>query len=249
MQRLLLHGWQQALSVRRRPPPSWEPAALRDELEQELRCGLLEARFPALLDHGHGSYLCDFDHRWRPLGEQPKTVVFQSRGVWLAAHGWGRYPQDERYEQAARHGAAFLRDAQWDERHGGFFWRLERSGELDPSWHGVKHAYGLAFGIFGLAAYAQASGCAASADLAMETFRWLETRGHDPEYGGYAEYFTREGTPVSTATPATEAPLRSRDPLGTPVGCKSMNAHTHLLEALTALYRLRPSCWRSCATG
>src|SRR5207244_2886099 len=40
---------------------------LRAELETEAR-RLISCWFPRCVDHEHGGFLCDFDHRWRPKG-------------------------------------------------------------------------------------------------------------------------------------------------------------------------------------
>jgi len=201
-----------------------------------LRRDVLQAWFPRTLDHVSGGYLSNFDHRWRAGAEQPKTVVFQARALWLAARGWEREGADSTYRLAAEHGYAFLRDRQWDPEHGGYFWRLDRSGTDIATLGGVKHAYGQAFAVFGLAAYASVSGSSEALHRAWEAFLWLERHAYDRRHGGYFEFYTREGHRVVAADAGT-----GRDPLGTPLGLKSMNAHVHLLEAFTALYRLRPA--------
>src|SRR4051812_4041273 len=166
------------------------------EIEQHLRKSLLEVWFPRCLDLEHGGFLCDFDYRWQPAGQQPKSIVFQGRNTWLAARGAVRYGGDSRYAAAARHGFAFLRDKQWDREHGGWYWKLDRAGEVTPETKGVKHAYGVGFGIYACAAVYEATKDPAALDLAKKGFDWLEAHGHDDASGGYNEYFTREGKPI-----------------------------------------------------
>jgi mannobiose 2-epimerase len=209
----------------------WNPAHLRAQVETALWPGLFEVWFPRILDRNEGGYRCNFDHHWQAQATQPKTLVFQSRALWLASQGWARRPDDPRYREAAMHGYTFLVEHLWDADFGGFCWRLRAREETT-----VKHAYGHAFGIFALTAYASVSRCATSASLAFRAFEWLDAHGHDAQHGGYHEFFTRDGIRLTDRSSA----LGDRDPLGTPVGHKSMNAHVHLLEAFTALYRLRP---------
>ena len=208
---------------------------LRDEVEQSLRKGILEVWFPRALDRDHGGFLCDFDYQWKPSGAQPKTIVFQSRLTWLASQAAMRYPDDPRYREAAAHGFKFLRDRLWDKQEGGgWYWHLDRAGSVDAEWKGVKHAYGIAFGIYACAAYYRATFDPQALQLAKDAFAWLERHGHDESVGGYQEYFGRDGDPIFDVS---SNPLnRDRDAIGTHVGLKSMNTHIHLLEALSALY-------------
>src|SRR4051812_45984804 len=211
---------------------------VRDEIEQHLRNGLLEVWFPRCLDRENGGFLCDFDYRWQPAGQQPKSIVFQGRNTWLAAQGVMRYPGDPRYLEAAKHGFSFLRDRQWDKEHGGWYWKLDRAGNVTPQTKGVKHAYGVGFGIYACAAVYRATKDPEALDLAKRGFEWLDTHGHDDKFGGYNEYFARDGTPILDA--ASNPLGGDRDSIGTKVGLKSMNTHIHLLEAVAGLYEVWP---------
>lgn len=211
-----------------------------DQIESALKGGLLEIWFPRCLDRENGGFLCDFDSQWRPAGKQPKSIVFQGRMTWLASQGAMRYPQDSRYREAAEQGFRFLRDVQWDKTHGGWYWHLDRKGEQTPEWKGVKHAYGISFGIYGSAAYYAATKDPEALDLAKRGYVWLEQHGHDAKSGGYFEYFAEDGSPILTdaANPLPNHP--KTDAIGTRIGYKSMNTHIHLLEALTELYQVWP---------
>jgi mannobiose 2-epimerase len=211
-----------------------------DQMETALRAGLLEIWFPRCLDRENGGFLCDFDYQWQPSGRLPKSIVFQGRMTWLASKAAMRYPQDKRYREAADQGFRFLRDVQWDKTHGGWFWHLDRQGRQTPEWKGVKHAYGIGFGIYGAAAYYAATKDPAALDLAKAGYSWIEQHGHDPKSGGYFEYFADDGSPILTDA-ANPLPNHAKtDAIGTRIGYKSMNTHIHLLEALSELYRVWP---------
>ena len=211
-----------------------------DQIEAALKSGLLETWFPRCLDRENGGFLCDFDNQWRPAGKQPKSIVFQGRMTWLASQGAMRYPQDPRYREAAEQGFRFLRDVQWDKTHGGWYWHLDRKGEQTSEWKGVKHAYGISFGIYGSAAYYAATKDPQALDLARRGYAWLEQHGHDGKSGGYFEYFAEDGTPILTDADNPLPNHPKTDAIGTRIGYKSMNAHIHLLEALTELYQVWP---------
>lgn len=215
-------------------PPVAAAPDLHDEVERQLRQNLLEVWFPRALDREHGGFLCDFDYEWKPSGRQPKTIVFQARCTWLASQAMLRYPDDPRYAEAARHGFKFLRDTMWDAENGGWYWHLDREGNVDAPWKGAKHAYGIGFGIYACSAYFLATKDAQGLELAKKGFEWLERHGHDDRNGGYHEYFLRDGTRI--LDDSLDPVGNGRDAIGTRIGWKSMNTHIHLLEALTALH-------------
>ncbi len=202
-------------------------AALADEVEYGLRAEILDAWYPRAVDREAGGFLSGFDRTWQPVGDQRKMIVTQARHVWTTAQA-AMWTGDAAYGEMALHGAAFLRDAMWDDEHGGFYWLVERDGTplAEGAGQPEKQAYGVAFGIYGLAAAHEATGDEAALDLAVEAFRWLDAHAHDAEHGGYFNLLARDGTPY-------------RDGLGrTPP--KDQNSSIHILEAFTELYRVWP---------
>ena len=202
-------------------------AALADEVEHGLRAEILDAWYPRAADREAGGFLSGFDRAWTPVGDQRKMVVTQARHVWTTAQA-AMWTGDAAYGEMALHGAAFLRDRMWDERHGGFYWLVERDGTPVDEGPGQpeKQAYGVAFAIYGLAAAHEATGDEAALELAQEAFRWLDARAYDPEHGGYFNLLAADGTPY-------------RDGLGR-IPPKDQNSSIHILEAFTELYRVWP---------
>src|SRR2546425_5055006 len=123
--------------------------ALADELETALR-ELLEAWYPRCVDQEHGGFLCDFDHRWRPSGDQLKMLEFQARTTRAAARV-AAVPGFEFYREMATHGWEYLRDVMWDRESGGWFRMLDRAG--NPLEGRSKHAHGSAYAIGACAAH------------------------------------------------------------------------------------------------
>ena len=214
-------------------------SALVGSLDAQLLAEL-DCFFPRTVDAA-GGFVASFGNDWTaaPAERQSKHVVFQSRQTWTAAAVAVRRPAlADRFLPIARHGADFLQNAMWDAEDGGFYWELGRDGK--PTGGVEKNVYGQAFALFGLAAAGQATGDAAYLDAAYAGFDWLDAHAHDAAAGGYFEQLRRDGTPILDPRQGGR-PGAANDPMGIPLGYKSMNAHIHLMEAFTQLYRARPT--------
>ncbi len=195
---------------------------------------LLDPWYPRALDDAYGGYLSNFAHDWEPDETQDKFIVTQARHVWTTARAAEFFADSsdgrrQAYLDMAAHGVAFLRDHMWDEEHGGFRSLAARDGQAlegEDSFSQGKTAYGNAFGIYGLAAYADVSGDEEALEFARRAFGWFDDHAHDPEHGGYFQFFERDGTPLTEG-------WRGRPP-------KDQNSSIHILEALTELYRVWP---------
>ncbi len=197
------------------------------EAFQASETALLDTWYPRVIDREDGGYLTDFDADWQLAGPQNKMIVTQARHVWTTAQAAMRYPDNPEYLEMSRHGFRFLRDKMWDQERGGFYQLVNKAGDpiLDGA-NALKTAYSNAFGIYGLAALAQASNDEEVLDFAREAFIWLDTHSHDPEYLGYFQFLEQDGTPLPKGNN------------GTPP--KDQNSSIHLLEAFTQLYEVWP---------
>lgn len=184
--------------------------------------------YPACLDTVYGGYFSDFDYGWNVDGRQQKMIVTQARHVWSTANAAMFYGDRKDLLAYGKHGVAFLRDVMWDKEYGGFYDLVTRRGEPIEE-HGVivKRAYGNAFAIYGLAAYAHATGDTAALHLAQRAFAWLDAHSYDPVHGGYYQFLSREGIPMRQGF--------GGDPP------KDQNSSIHILEALTELSHVWPS--------
>ncbi len=130
--------------------------------------------------------------------------------------------------EAARHGFRFLTERCWDHAEGGFFHGVSAEGEpLDRA----KHAYDMAYVLFGLAWWHRASGEQAPLAWAERTMDYLDAHLRDPRRGGYRA--------AAAAEPA-DADDRPRE----------LAAQMHLLEAFQALHQATgEGAWLARAEG
>jgi cellobiose epimerase len=216
---------------------------LGDEVEKHFNSKVLAIWFPRCIDKKHGGFTPHFLEDWSKGGQNDKTLVFQSRMTWVCAQVAIRYPERKtEYLAYTRQGVDLLERVLWDKQDGGFFWGLDENGNVKADYGADKHVYGIAFALYGLSAAFEATGDQRTLELAKRGFTWLERHAHDADHGGYYEALDRSGTPiVSLAQARARVGIsRTTDLLGTEYGCKSMNSHIHLLEALTALYGVWP---------
>jgi mannobiose 2-epimerase len=195
--------------------------------ERLLRESVIQFYLPACLDTRNGGYLESLHgNSFVPSGE--KFLTLQARQLWffstLALEGYER----EAALAAARHGFEFLQNKMLDRENGGYFSKVTDAGEPKDT---RKHAYLNSFALYGLVAYANASGDASALEAAKALFEVLEVKAHDAEHGGYIEFFERDWQPVTHSGASGYVGA---------IGHKTYNTHLHLLESYAELYRAWP---------
>jgi mannobiose 2-epimerase len=206
-----------------------DKAKIAAEMEKSIQNELLKPWYPKSVDKQFGGFLSRFSFDFKPVDPQDKMVVTQARHTWTNAKASLIYP-DAHYKSSAKHGFNFLRDVMWDKTYGGFYTLVDRTGKVKASGFAEKEAYGNSFGLYGLAAYYQASGDTSALNLAKKEFMWLERHSHDPIHKGYFQHMRMDGTPEQ----------RGNVPSTSQWGYKDQNTSIHLLESFTELYTVWP---------
>lgn len=192
---------------------------LRDEIVAYLNNGLLPFWISRTVDTQYGGFLTHFDEFGNDSGEDEKSLIAQSRSVFTyssahrAGYGGGKLAE------MARHGVDFLLNKMWDEEHGGFYWMMNRKGEVVID---EKIVYGHSFAIYSLSEYTLATGDPRGKEYAEKVFDLLQKHVVDTHYGGYWEMFHRNWDLKSAGSAGGDR--------------KTLDAHMHLMEAFTTLY-------------
>lgn len=189
------------------------------EAENHLVNELLPFWTTRMMDHRNGGYITHFDEYGKDTGEDEKSLIAQSRSVFTlsSAHRAG-YGKGE-FASMAEHGIRFMIDKMWDKEFGGFFWLMDRAGNVTID---QKILYGHSFAIYCLSEYTLATGDPLGIEYAERTFDLVQKHCTDTNLGGYFEMFAREWT---LAGPGSQGGDR-----------KTLDVHMHLMEAFTTLY-------------
>ena len=116
-----------------------------EEARSHLENELLPFWTSRMVDQENGGYITHFDESGKDTGEDEKSLIAQSRSVYTlsSAHraGYG----EGNLAELASHGVDFMIDRMWDKEHGGFYWMMDRAGEVKMD---QKILYGHSFAIY-----------------------------------------------------------------------------------------------------
>ena len=189
------------------------------EAENHLVSELLPFWTTRMIDNRNGGYITHFDKDGNDTGDDEKSLIAQSRSVYTlsSAHraGYG----SGKFSEMAKWGIDFMLEKMWDNEHGGFFWMMDRAGNVKID---KKILYGHSFAIYCLSEYTLATGDTRGIEYAEKTFDLIQKYCTDTHFGGYFEMFSRNWT---LAGPGSEGGDR-----------KTLDVHMHLMEAFTTLY-------------
>lgn len=195
--------------------------AAREHLQQKLL-----PFWANLRDERNGGFYGYVDFHLAPDPGAMKGCILNSRILWFFSRAY-QLLQDEKLLAYARHAYAFL-PRFTDAENGGLYWSVTSDGKpLDTA----KHTYAQAFAIYGLAAYASATGEGEALDKAMELYTLIEARMTDEN--GYLESFSRDFQPLTNDKLSDNPKLVQRGVFAR----KTMNTLLHILEAYTLLYQ------------
>jgi len=189
------------------------------EAENHLVNELLPFWTTRMMDYRYGGYITHFDEDGNDTGEDEKSLIAQSRSVYTlsSAHraGYG----EGKLASLAEHGVKFMISKMWDKKFGGFYWMMDRAGNVRID---KKILYGHSFAIYCLSEYTLSTGDPLGVEYAEKTFDLVQKHCTDTFNGGYFEMFEQDWT---LAGPGSQGGDR-----------KTLDVHMHLMEAYTTLF-------------
>jgi mannobiose 2-epimerase len=192
---------------------------LRAEAENHLNKELLPFWTSRMLDERNGGFITHYDENGKDTGEDEKSLIAQTRCIYTLASAHRAGYGEGKLAGFAKHGVDFLLNKMWDNEYGGFFWMMDRKGNVTID---KKIIYGHAFAIYSLSEYTLATGDHRGIEYAEKAFDLIQKYCTDTMYGGYWEMFARDWT---LCGPGSQGGDR-----------KTLDVHMHLMEAFTALY-------------
>lgn len=154
-----------------------------------------------------------------------KGVILHSRILWFFSSCLETLG-GENYRLLADHAYEYVKNCCIDREQGGVYWMTTFDGKPADD---MKHTYNIAFAVYALSAYYNATGVTEALTLAEGLFEDIETKTPD-EYG-CREAFTRDWQ-LADNEALSENGINAE---------KTMNTVLHLIEAYTELYRANGS--------
>ena len=198
----------------------------RLEMEQELE-NILAYWMKTTIDNDNGGFVGKVDQSGTIYFDAPKGSVLNSRILWSFSAAYNFTRKDQYLETAVR-AFHYLADRFIDKEFGGVYWTLDYKGNpLDTK----KQIYALAFAVYGLSEFYQASKNEHAKEMAIDLYNDIVEHSYDKKNGGYIEALSRDWNELN------DLRLSAKDANER----KSMNTHLHVLEAFANLYYIWPS--------
>jgi mannose/cellobiose epimerase-like protein (N-acyl-D-glucosamine 2-epimerase family) len=192
---------------------------LREEAQNHLVNELLPFWTSRMVDETNGGFITHFDQHGIDTGEDEKSLVAQTRCLYTVSSAHRAGYGNGNLAAMAKHGADFLIGKMWDSENEGFYWMMDRKGNVKID---KKIIYGHSFAIYALSEYTLATGDPRGIEYAEKVFDLIQKYCADTMYGGYWEMFHRDWT---LCGPGSQGGDR-----------KTLDVHMHLMEAFTTLY-------------
>ena len=191
-----------------------------EEVKKELTQHIIPF-WSKLRDNENGGFYGYMGYDLKLDKKADKGVILHSRILWFYAKAYITL-KDETLLDYAKHAYEFIKTKCVDYENGGVYWMVDYKGEPSDT---MKHTYNIAFAIYALSCYYNATGDKEALELAYKLFEDIEKNTLD-EYG-YQEAFSKTWELVSNEALSENGLMAD----------KTMNTILHLIEGYTELYK------------
>ncbi len=191
-----------------------------EEVKNELENHIIPF-WSGLKDEENGGFYGYMGYDLKLDKKADKGVILHSRILWFYSKCYSVL-KDKSCLELANHAFEFVKNHSIDYDNGGVYWMLDYKGNPVDT---MKHTYNIAFAIYALSAYYNASGEKFALDLAYKLFDDIEANTLD-EYG-YREAFSKDWKLISNDALSENGLMAD----------KTMNTILHLIEAYTELLK------------
>lgn len=176
------------------------------------------------VDNKHGGFYGKITNDHHAETEAPKSLILNTRILWTFSFLYN-YKHDLDLLIMAERAYNYFISHFIDPQNGGTYWLLDYKGNVIID---KKKVYGQAFSIYALSEYYKVTGEEDVLQRAIEIFYLIEKYHYDPENKGYFETCDSDwGITDEMRLSATDMNEK-----------KSMNAHLHIMEAYSSLYKI-----------
>lgn len=194
---------------------------LKDEVKTHLEQVIIPF-WSKLKDEENGGFYGLVDSNLQAYKKFTKGVILHSRILWFFSNAYLTLG-DKICLENATHAYQFIKDYCIDRENGGVYWAMRYNGEVEDS---TKHTYNIAFAIYALSTYYDASKDKEAIKLATDLYEVIESKCRDKI--GYLEAFTKDFMPESNEKLSENGIVAK----------KTMNTLLHVFEAYTEFYRV-----------
>ncbi len=203
-------------------PHGWKVSEFECELKR-----ILDYWASTAFDSANARFYPKVDHTDTPYPLAVSGSVMYARILWAFSAGY-RHTRTPRYLELADAAYQYIQRHFIDPEYGGVYWSVYPDGSPADS---RKQIYGMAFTIYGLAAYYKVNNDGTVLALAKTLYLAIEKYSWDTRHGGYIEALARNWSPTAHLS------LSEKDDNEK----KTLNTHLHVLEAYTGLYEIWPN--------
>lgn len=197
-----------------------EIATWKTQWEHHLEDELLPFWVKRCWDKEAGGFITQYDSdgNLSDCNEKPMLAHMRTLYSLSLAVRYG-HDKDGCIAKLAKQGLEYALSVYWDNVYGGFYWMLDRKGQVINN---KKIVYGQSFAIYALSTYAKTFHDVRALSYAEKCFDLLQIYASETSKGGYWEMFTRDWRLCDGGSEGGDR--------------KTLDVHMHLMEAYTALF-------------